>query len=96
MKNKNLEDIRNNIDKIDEEIVYLIAKRSSLVHHTVDFKNSIEEITSNDRIDSVIQQVRKQAISKDLSPNLINDVYNLIIKEMIDIEIKEFSNKKVF
>jgi len=93
---KNIKNIRDEIDTVDKGIVELIAKRSKLVHNLADFKSSIDEIKDKGRIDEVLQNVRGNAISLNLSPNLIEEVYSYIIDEMVEMEIAEFENKKVF
>ena len=42
----------------------------------------------------MISHVREQAISLDLSPNLINDLYVRMIDGMVESEIAEFRNAK--
>ena len=87
-----LDEARNAIDKVDEEIVKLIAKRNNYIKQIAHFKTSIDEIKAEERISDVISNVREQAISLDLSPNLINDLYVRMIDEMVESEISEFKN----
>lgn len=87
-----LEEARNEIDSVDREIVGLIAKRNEYIKQIAHFKTSIEEIKADDRIADIISNVRAQAISLDLSPNLINDLYMRMIDEMVESEISEFKN----
>ena len=89
-----LDDAREKIDAVDEEIVSLIAKRNDYIKQIAYFKTSIDEVKAEDRIDDVISKVRAQAISLDLSPNLINDLYTRMIDGMVESEISEFRNAK--
>ena len=91
-----LDEAREKIDSVDEEIVKLIAKRNNFIKQIAHFKTSIEEVKAEDRIDDVISRVREQAISLDLSPNLINDLYVRMIDAMVESEISEFNNAKSF
>jgi isochorismate pyruvate lyase len=91
-----LEEARDEIDKVDEEIVKLIAKRNDYIKQIAHFKTSIDEVKAEDRISEVISRVRSQAISLDLSPNLINDLYVRMIDGMVESEIAEFNNAKSF
>ncbi len=91
-----LNETKENIDSVDEEIVKLIAKRNNYIKQIAHFKTSIEEVKAEDRIDDVISRVREQAISLDLSPNLINDLYIRMIDAMVESEIAEFNNAKSF
>ena len=97
MQNKQcstLDEVRGKIDIVDEEIVTLIAKRNDYIKQIAHFKTSIEEVKAEDRIADVISKVRSQAISLDLSPNLINDLYLRMIDGMVESEIAEFNNAK--
>ena len=89
-----LDEARNEIDKVDEEIVKLIALRNNYIKQIAHFKTSIDEVKAQDRIDDVISRVRRQAIDLDLSPNLINDLYLRMIDGMVESEIAEFQNAK--
>lgn len=99
MQTKNcqtLNEARIEIDKVDEEIVKLIAHRNDYIKQMAHFKESIEEVKAEDRITTVIANVRAQAISLDLSPNLINDLYVRMIDGMVESEISELKNAKSF
>ncbi len=85
---------REAIDSVDEEIVTLIAKRNDYIKQIAHFKTSIEEVKAEDRINAVISKARERAISLDLSPNLINDLYVRMINAMVESEIAEFKNAK--
>jgi isochorismate pyruvate lyase len=87
-----LEEIRTEIDKLDEKIVELIAKRSSYIRQAATFKSSIEEVKASERVDAVLQKVRQKAVSLNLSPNLIAKLYKTMIDDMVEAEIAEFRN----
>lgn len=89
-----LEEARSEIDKVDEDIVELIAQRNNYIKQIAHFKTSIDEVKAEERIDEVISKVRQQAIELDLSPNLINDLYIRMIDGMVESEISEFRNAK--
>ncbi|MBU0631016.1 chorismate mutase [bacterium] len=87
-----LQEVRDEIDKLDDEIVELIAKRNRYIHQAAAFKESIEEVKAPERIDAVLQKVRHKALSLNLSPNLISKLYKIMINEMVESEIAEFRN----
>ncbi len=91
-----LDEARVEIDVVDRDIVKLIAKRNEYIKQIAHFKTSVEEVKAEDRIADVISKVREQAISLDLSPNLINDLYVRMIDEMVESEISEFKNAQRF
>jgi len=89
-----LDEARLEIDKLDKEIVKLIAARNDYIKQIAHFKTSIEDVKAEDRINDVISKVRQQAIELDLSPNLINDLYIRMMDGMVESEIAEFRNAK--
>lgn len=91
-----LEEVRANIDVIDDQLVELISQRSRLVRQAAKFKNSVEEVKAEDRIDFIMQKVRKKAIGLNVSPNLISDLFTIMINEMVETEISEFRNAQTF
>jgi len=91
-----LDEARIEIDAVDRDIVKLIAKRNEYIKQIAHFKTSVEEVKAEERIADVISKVREQAISLDLSPNLINDLYVRMIDEMVESEISEFKNAQRF
>ena len=97
MKNCNtLAEARTEIDLVDEKIVELVALRNSYIKQIAQFKESIEEVKSDERIADVVSRARAKAIELDLSPNLINDMFVRMIDEMVETEIAELQNTKVF
>jgi isochorismate pyruvate lyase len=91
-----LEEARIEIDKVDEVIVEMIALRNDYIKQIAKFKSTIEEIKSDERIEDVVARARVKAIELDLSPNLINDIFIRLIDEMVETEVAEFRNSKVF
>ena len=93
-KCNSLQEARKEIDKIDDKIVELIGTRNAYIKQIAHFKNSVEEIKAEDRIEDVINRMRAKAIELDLSPNLINELYEKMIDAMVDTEVSEFKNAK--
>ena len=89
-----LDEARANIDKAILFWVKLSSERNNYIKQIAHFKTSIDEVKAEDRIDAVISRVREQAISLDLSPNLINELYVRMIDAMVESEIAEFNNAK--
>jgi isochorismate pyruvate lyase len=91
-----LEEVRREVDIVDEKLVELIALRNSYIKQLAHFKTTAKEAKSPERIADVISRVRTKAIELDLSPNLINDMFIRMIDEMVETEISEMNNTKVF
>lgn len=91
-----LEEVRAEIDLIDTKLVELISERSHLIRQAASFKNSIEEVKAEDRIDFIMQKSRHQAIALGINPNMISELFKIMIDEMVEMEISEFRNADAF
>jgi isochorismate pyruvate lyase len=91
-----LEDVRTEIDELDTKLVDLISERSHLIRQAAGFKQSVEEVKAQDRIDFILQRVRHHAIEKGVSPNMISELFEIMINEMVETEIAEFRNASTF
>ncbi len=89
-----LQDVREEIDKLDDQIVTLIAERNQYIKQAARFKNTIDEVKAPDRIDAVIQRLRRKALDLDLSPSLVADLYHRMIDDMVETEIAELRHAK--
>jgi len=95
-KCNSLKEVRNEIDKLDTQLVDLISQRSHLIRQAASFKETIEEVKAEDRIDFILNNVRHHAIKKEVSPNMISDLFEIMINEMVETEIAEFRNTSTF
>ena len=89
-----LKEVREEIDRLDDRIVELIAERNQYIKQAARFKNTIAEVKAPERIDAVIQRLRRKALELDLNPNLVADLYRMMIDEMVETEIAELRNAK--
>ena len=95
-KCESLEEVRTEIDLIDTKLVDLISERSHLVRQAAAFKNSVEEVKAESRIEHILQKSRHQAIALGINPNMISELFKIMIDEMVEMEISEFRNSDVF
>lgn len=95
-KCNSLEEVRTEIDMLDDKLVELISERSHLIRQAASFKESVDEVKATDRIEFIKQKVRHKAIQLDVSPNMISDLFTIMIDEMVETEISEFRNRNAF
>ncbi len=96
IKCNSLKEVRVEIDKLDNKIVQLISQRSHLIRQAASFKESVDEVKADDRIEFILQKVRHKAIELEVSPNMISELFTIMIDEMVETEISEFRNKQAF
>jgi isochorismate pyruvate lyase len=95
-KCNSLKEVRDEIDTLDMKLVELISERSHLIRQAAAFKNSVDEVKAHDRIDDIMQNVRKKAIELNINPNMMSELFNIMIDEMVETEIAEFRNSGKF
>ncbi len=93
---KTLDELRKEVDKVDEKIVELIAVRNDYIKQAAKFKHTVEEIKADERIEDVLNHVRHQALTLGVSPNMVVDIYKQMIDAMVETEIAELRNKGAF
>jgi isochorismate pyruvate lyase len=95
-KCNSLEEVREQIDILDTKLVDLISERSHLIRQAAAFKDSVDEVKAEGRIDDIMQRVRKRAIELNINPNMISELFTIMIDEMVETEIAEFRNDGKF
>lgn len=91
---RDMSDIREAIDSIDNSIVELIAKRSEYVYQAAKFKTSEKAVRDEERVKSVIRSKRELAEKYGASPELIERIYTLMIDFFISEEMKEWKTQQ--
>lgn len=86
-----LNEVRENIDKIDRKIVALLAERGAFVFQAASFKKTTDEVKAPDRVEQVILKVRVLAHEQGANPNVVESVYRAMISAFIEAELKEHS-----
>ena len=86
-----LNEVRENIDKIDREIVALLAARGSFVTQAASFKKTKSEVKAPNRVEQVISKVTALAQEQGANPKVVESVYRAMISAFIEAELKEHS-----
>ena len=91
MKCENLEQVRENIDRIDNEIIKLIAERGTYVVQASAFKKDEEGVNDTGRVEKVISKVRAKAEEYGANPDMVEALYREMISRFVSMEMKEFN-----
>ena len=92
IKCKDLSEVRENIDRIDNEIIKLIAERGCFVKQAAAFKKDENGVRDSGRVEAVIAKVRAKAVQYGADPGLVETVYRGMISAFISMEMKEFNS----
>ena len=88
-KFESLEELRKDIDEIDLKILDLIQERKGLVTEVVKLKKR-DQIVDQKRIEFILNKLRKEALSRGLALEFIEEIWTLMIKNFIKYEEKIF------
>ncbi|MDU4232221.1 MAG: chorismate mutase [Klebsiella grimontii] len=89
MEYSSITDVRNHIDQIDSELVKLIAQRAQCVKAAAAFKTDQASVRAPDRVQQIIDRVRKQATEAGLPETIIEKTYRAMIGAFIDYELRQ-------
>lgn len=80
--------VRKEIDDLDEQLVSLLGKRFGYIHRASQLKKHLDDTPALIpwRVEQVVDRVRKHAIQARLSPDLIEQVWRLLMSWFIDYE----------
>ncbi|MDA3927832.1 MAG: chorismate mutase [Prolixibacteraceae bacterium] len=91
---KSKEEVREQIDLIDQELIHLFAKRYEFVKEIVKFKEKTEDaIIAQDRKEKVINQRSIWAVKKGLDKEAYAKLFRLLIDHNISKEMEILNNK---
>lgn len=78
---------RNEIDRIDAQLVRLLGERQNVVERVIDIKkrNNLPAYIP-DRVDVVIENAARQASEVGLSPDLARRLWRTMVEWFVDYE----------
>ena len=78
-----IEEIRNEIDKLDLKIVELISQRKDLVSEVVKLKRK-DQIIDQERIDQILKKLNLEAKKRGIPEVMIKKLWEIMIKSFIE------------
>ena len=85
-----LEEVRENIDRIDNEIIRLIAERGTYVIQASQFKKDEDRVKDTGRVEKVISKVREKAEEYGADSDIVEALYREMISRFVNMEMSEF------
>ena len=85
---QNMQEIRTEIDAIDQEVIHLLGKRFGYVKAASRFKTSEDAVKAPDRFRALLLQRREWAIAAGLHPDAIEKMYFDLVTHFIEEEMK--------
>lgn len=89
-----LDEVRAEIDRIDDAIIRLIAERGDFVAQAARFKKDADGVRAAGRVESVIQRVRAKAAEYGADENMAEALYREMIRRFVGMEMRAFEGSK--
>ena len=90
---KKLDQIRIKLDKLDNDLLKLIKKRSALVNEVLKVKTHKKEIIDQKRINFILKKIKNKSIQIKMDPKITNRIWKNMIWSFIDYEKRNFIKK---
>ena len=93
MVNKNIINIRKDLDKLDNKFLAILKKRTKLVDLVLKNKKFKKDIVDKKRIAVIIKNISKKSKKMKIDPKITRKIWISMIKAFIDYEFRKFKKK---
>jgi isochorismate pyruvate lyase len=87
---KTLTEVRANIDRIDRDLIGLLAERAAFVRRAGELKATREAIVDRARIEEIIAEVRRRSEDLGMEADVAEGVFRAMIDRFIAFEHQVF------
>ena len=95
LKKNKLSKIRSELDKLDNILIKIIKKRTSLVKKVLALKENKNQIVDQKRIKIILKNIRKKSLKNNIDPKITNRIWKNMIWSYIDFERRNFKKKSL-
>ncbi|MXY96042.1 MAG: isochorismate-pyruvate lyase [Caldilineaceae bacterium SB0670_bin_27] len=88
-----LDEVRSEIDRLDNLLVAIISQRQDYVHAAAGFKRNQEEVHARERQRSMLAARRQWAESEGVDPDLIESLFRKLVDHFIRVELSSLSER---
>ena len=93
MINRKIIIIREKLDKLDNQLLNIIKKRSNLVDQVLKSKKYKKEIVDKKRIKMILTRIKKKSIKKRIDWKITQQIWINMINAFIKYEFRNFKKK---
>ena len=95
LKKNKLNKIRFELDKLDNSLIKIIKKRTTLVKKVLSLKDKKSQIVDQKRIKFILKNIKKKSIRNKIDPKITQKIWKNMIYAYIDFERRNFKKKKL-
>ncbi len=92
-KKKKLNNIRLQLDILDNSLIKIIKKRTNLVKKVLTLKEKKSEIVDKKRIRKILRNIKNKSLKNNIDPKITNRIWKNMILAYIDFEKRNFKKK---
>ncbi len=93
MVNKNILKIRKKLDKLDNQFLSIIKRRSKLVDEVLRNKKFKKDIVDKARIKKILNNIYKKSKKKKIDVIVTKRIWTAMINAFINYEFRKFKKK---
>ena len=93
LKKKKLKKIRSELDRLDNNLIKIVKKRTNLVKKVLALKEKRSEIIDKKRIRTILKSIKKKSIQNNIDSRITNRIWKNMIYAYIDFEKRNFKKK---
>ena len=93
MVNKNILKIRKKLDKLDNNLIEIIKKRTRLIDIVIKNKKFKKDIVDKKRISVILRNIKKKSKQKKIDIKITQRIWKSMINAYIDYEYRNFNKK---
>ncbi len=93
MKNKNILLIRKKLDKLDNNLLNIIKRRTKLVDEVIKNKKFKKDIVDRKRIKIILRNIKIKSKKRNLDTKITQKIWMSMINAFIDYEYRNFKKK---
>ena len=90
---KKLNSVRIKLDKLDNNLLILIKRRTALVNEVIKLKQYKKEIIDKKRIRFILNKIKKKSVRMSIDPKITYRIWKNMIWSYIDYEKRNFKKK---
>ena len=90
LKRKKLSKIRLELDKLDNNLIKIIKKRTNLVNEVLKNKKFKKDIVDRNRIAIILKNISKKSKKNNIDPLITKKIWKSMISAFIDYEHRNF------
>ena len=90
---KKIDSLRKQLDKLDNNLLNIVKKRSNIIKQVLNLKEYKKEIIDKKRINKILSNIKKKSLKKNIDTKITNRIWKNMIWSFIDFEKRNFKKK---